>query len=112
MRFSDSLLKGGAVVARPVRVLVAGVLLALTPGLDRAQVPTITGVSPAANARSVPRTSPVQVTFSQALTAGSGPALKVHSPQRRGLRTAATPAVVNGSTLTFTPAAALPFMPE
>ena len=85
-------------------------LLAL-PGLVQAQGPTITGVSPASNARSASRTSPVQVTFSQALTAGSSAALKVHSLQRRGLRTATTPAVVSGSTLTFTPTAPLPFMP-
>ncbi|MFC6225818.1 LamG-like jellyroll fold domain-containing protein [Hymenobacter artigasi] len=81
------------------------------PGLVLAQGPTITGVSPASNARSAPRTSPVQVTFSQALTTGSSAALKVHSLQRRGLRTAATAAVVSGSTLTFTPSAPLPFMP-
>jgi hypothetical protein len=69
-----------------------------------AQVPTITAVSPAANAQNASRTGPVAVTFSQPLTSGSAAALKVYSAQRGGLRTrGATPAVVNGPTLSFAP---------
>ena len=69
-------------------------LLALLPWVARAQAPTITAVSPLANSRAAAGTGPVQVSFSQPLTAGSGAALKVYSAQRGGLRTAATPAVV------------------
>ncbi|RZK31217.1 MAG: VCBS repeat-containing protein, partial [Hymenobacter sp.] len=73
---------------------------------------TITAVSPVANARTAARTSPVQVTFNQALAASSAGALKVYSAQRGGLRTqGSTPAVVGPGTLTYTPPAARPFMP-
>ena len=94
--------------AHLTRMALAGctMLLALAmPGVARAQAPSITAVSPTANARAAARISPVQVTFDQALTAGSAGALKVFSAQRGGLRTATVPAVVSGSTLTFTPSA-------
>ena len=83
----------------------------LTPlGVALAQ-PVITSTAPVANTRSAVRTSPVVVTFSQTLTAGSEGALKVYSAQRGGLRSVTTPVVRSGSTLTFTPPAARPFMP-
>ncbi|MCC3159110.1 FG-GAP-like repeat-containing protein [Hymenobacter sp. 15J16-1T3B] len=67
--------------------------------------PTITAITPAANARSVARTAPVTATFSQPLTAASAAALKVYSGQRGGLRTrGTTPATVSGNALSFTPA--------
>ncbi|WP_226163070.1 LamG-like jellyroll fold domain-containing protein [Hymenobacter terricola] len=87
-----------------VRPVLLG-LLALLPWAAGAQAPTITAVTPPATARAAARTSPVAVTFDQALTSGSAGALKVFSAQRGGLRTTAAPAVVNGSTLTFTPSA-------
>jgi hypothetical protein len=61
--------------------------------------------------RNAARSSAVQVTFNQALASNSAGALKVHSTQRGGLRTVATPAAVAGSTLTYTPSAAQPFAP-
>ena len=67
--------------------------------------PTITAISPTANAVASATTSPVAVTFSQPLDASSGPALKVFSSLRGGLRTAAVPATVSGNSLTFTPSA-------
>lgn len=85
-------------------------ILALTPAA-LAQGPTITAVSPAANTSAATGTSPVTVTFSQPLTAGSAAALKVYSAQRGGLRTrGATPALASGNALTFTPSA-YPFLP-
>ncbi|MBO2008631.1 FG-GAP-like repeat-containing protein [Hymenobacter negativus] len=69
-----------------------------------AQAPTITSISPAANARNVPRNASLVATFSQPLTAASAGALKVFSQQRGGLRGAGTAAVA-GSTLTFAPSA-------
>ncbi|MGI4875287.1 MAG: FG-GAP-like repeat-containing protein [Janthinobacterium lividum] len=75
-------------------------------GVALAQAPVVTTAAPLANARAVARTSAVAVTFSQPLTAASAGALKVFSAQRGGLRTrAATPATVNGSTLSFSPTA-------
>ncbi|MFD1873758.1 IPT/TIG domain-containing protein [Hymenobacter bucti] len=71
----------------------------------------ITAVSPGANTRGVGRLSPVQITFNQTLASSSAAALKVYSAQRGGLRTTASPVVVAGSTLTYTPAATLPFWP-
>ena len=77
----------------------------------RSVTSVITAFSPAANARAAARTSPVAVTFDQPLTATSATALKVYSAQRGGLRTrGTTPAVVSGSTLTFTPTN-YPYMP-
>ncbi|MBO2012471.1 Ig-like domain-containing protein [Hymenobacter negativus] len=54
-----------------VRLLGLLLLLALLPWMAWAQAPTITAVSPVANARSAAPTSPVQVDFGQPLTAGS-----------------------------------------
>jgi 6-phosphogluconolactonase (cycloisomerase 2 family) len=69
-------------------------------------LPTITSVSPAANADAAPTSSPITVTFSDNLTPGSASALQVFSSQRGGLRTrGTTAAVVSGNTLTFTPSA-------
>lgn len=83
----------------------------MAPAAAVAQASTITRVSPAANTRAAARTSPVTVTFSQPLVAGSAAALKVYSAQRGGLRSRGlTPAVVSGNTLTFTPSA-YRFMP-
>ena len=82
----------------------AGVLL-LAPGAPAlAQAFTITNLTPAANARAVPRNASVVATFSQPLTAASTGALKVFSSQRGGLRGGGT-ATVAGNALTFAPAA-------
>jgi hypothetical protein len=97
---------------RSLLFTVAGLSSAglLTPTGVQAQ-PTITAVAPAPNARAATRTGPITVTFDQALTAGSAAALKVYSSQRGGLRTrGATPAVVSGNTLSFSPGS-LPFLP-
>ena len=84
---------------------LAGGLLLLAPlAPARAQAPTLTTLSPAANARTVPRNAPVVATFSQPLTTASAAALRVFSSQRGGQRArGATPATVSGNTLTFTP---------
>ncbi|MDO7873373.1 FG-GAP-like repeat-containing protein [Hymenobacter sp. ASUV-10] len=64
----------------------------------------ISSVSPTANTRNAPRTSPVQVTFNQALTPGSTAALKVFGGQRGGLRsTASGSTTASGATLGFAP---------
>ena len=76
----------------------------LFAGGTYAQIPVITSVIPRANARAVDRSTPLTITFSQPLTAASVDALKVYSSQQGGLRTqAATPAMVSGNTLSFTP---------
>ena len=81
----------------------AGGLLLLAPLASAlAQAPTIISLTPAANARAVPRNASVVATFSQPLAAGSAGALKVFSSQRGGLRGLAT---VAGSTITVAPAA-------
>ena len=59
-----SIAKGGSSIWQ-----LAAALLLLLPLAASAQAPTITAVSPAANAASAARTSPVQVRFDQALTA-------------------------------------------
>ena len=69
-----------------------------------AQAPVLTGLTPAANARAVPRGASVVAAFSQPLTAASAGALKVFSSQRGGLRGGGTAAVA-GNTLTFAPTA-------
>ena len=76
-----------------------------------AQSPTITGIMPLANATAASRTGAVTVSFTQPLIGGSASALKVFSKQHGGLRTAATPAVTNANTLSFSPPPARPFMP-
>ncbi|MDQ2769791.1 MAG: FG-GAP-like repeat-containing protein [Bacteroidota bacterium] len=87
-----------------------GLLLA-PAGMALAQAPTITTVSPGANALAVPRAGALTISFSQPLTAASASALKVFSAQRGGLRSrGANPAVVSGSTLSFAPAA-YPYLP-
>ncbi|UOQ73702.1 Ig-like domain-containing protein [Hymenobacter cellulosilyticus] len=99
--------------SRPVRATFSGqvpasfvsaLFLLLPAGAALAQAPTITAVVPAANAPAASRMAAVTVTFSQPLTPASASALKVFSSQRGGLRTTATPTVVSGSTLRFTPA--------
>ncbi|MCI1187242.1 T9SS type A sorting domain-containing protein [Hymenobacter sp. DH14] len=82
---------------------VGGLLLA-AHAPAHAQAPALTSLAPVANARTAPRRTPVVATFSQPLTAGSAPALKVFSNQRGGLRTAAAPATVSGNALRFAPA--------
>jgi len=94
---------------RPVGLAGGLLLAALGPAL--AQAPTLTTLSPAANARAVSRSAAVVATFSQPLTAASAGALRVYSSQRGGqLARGAKPAVVSGNTLTFTPTAS-PFLP-
>ncbi len=89
----------------------AGALLLLAAaGPALAQAPAIMGLSPAANARATAGAGPLVVSSSQALTAGSGAALKVFGSQRGGLRTGSTPAVVVGNTLRFVPSP-FPFGP-
>ena len=65
----------------------------------------IASVSPAANAHAVAANSPVVVSFTAPLAATAGAGLQVFSSQRGGRRTGAAPAVVSGSTLTYTPTA-------
>ncbi|MBF9239809.1 VCBS repeat-containing protein [Hymenobacter sp. BT683] len=87
-------------------LLLAGLLPA---GAALAQ-PTITAVSPAANAKAAPVAGPVSTTFSQPLTAASAAALQVYPAQRGGRRGAASgTTTVSGNTLTYTPSAASPF---
>jgi hypothetical protein len=84
--------------------LSTGSLFLLVGSVANAQAPTITSVSPGANARAAARTGTVAVTFSQPLTAASTGALKVFSSQRGGLRTRGnTQATVSGSVLGFVP---------
>ncbi|GGF03992.1 FG-GAP-like repeat-containing protein [Hymenobacter cavernae] len=73
-----------------------GVLFTITPPL------LVTAVVPARNASAAPRTTPVAVTFDQALNTGSvsSQALKVFG-QQSGLKAGSVAA--SGSTLTFTP---------
>lgn len=89
-------------------LLLGKILVSSSPALAQF---TITAVSPIPNTRTVVRTSPVTVDFSQALLAGSVGALKVFSAQRGGLRSrGTTPAFVSGVTLGFNPLA-YPFAP-
>ena len=89
---------------------LASVALLAWPRMLLAQAPVITAVVPMANARNASRTGPVQVTFDQALTAGSGAALKVFSAQRGGLRSNGNgTTTVSGPTMSFAPS--YPFMP-
>lgn len=68
-------------------------------------------ITPAPNARAVPRTGAVAITFGQPLGAGAANALRLFSAQRGGLRTrGTTPATVAGSTLRFAPTD-FPFLP-
>ncbi|GAB2853634.1 hypothetical protein GCM10027044_11510 [Hymenobacter ruber] len=81
-------------------------MLLAPAGAALAQAPVITSVIPMTNAVAAARSGPVTVNFNQPLTAASAGALKVFSSQRGGLRTrGTTPAVVSGSTLSFTPSA-------
>uniref|UniRef100_UPI001376C072 Ig-like domain-containing protein n=1 Tax=Hymenobacter sp. IS2118 TaxID=1505605 RepID=UPI001376C072 len=84
--------------------LSSGVLLLGLGGAARAQAPTLTSLSPAANARVVPRSASVVATFSQPLTAASAAALRVFSSQRGGLRSRSGTAL-SGRTLSFAPTA-------
>jgi len=79
--------------------------LLLLASTAHAQAPTVTGVSPARNARSAPRTTNVAATFNQALsnTAATQGALKVFSQQAGGKKTGV--ATVSSNTLTFDPGA-------
>ncbi|WP_139147334.1 Ig-like domain-containing protein, partial [Hymenobacter lapidarius] len=84
--------------------LASGPLLLGPGGAARAQAPTLTGLSPVANARAVPRSASVMATFSQPLTAASAAALRVFSNQRGGLRSRGD-TTLSGSTLSFAPTA-------
>lgn len=67
--------------------------------------PTITGLSPVANQRAVPRASNVTASFSEPLSAGSESALRVFSTQRGGQRTGNNgTTTLSGNTLSFDPA--------
>lgn len=85
-------------------------LIALLLGthLAQGQAPTITGLSPARNQRSAPATSPVAITFSQAMqnSAATQQAVRVFSQQRGGLMFGANrgSTTVSGSTVSFDPA--------
>ncbi|RZK57407.1 MAG: hypothetical protein EOO59_09140, partial [Hymenobacter sp.] len=92
-----------------LRQSLAATLL-VAAGAAQAQ-PTITSTTPAANARAASRTAAVTVTLSQPLLATAGPALRVYSAQRGGLRSrGAATASVSGNTLQFVPGA-YAFMP-
>jgi hypothetical protein len=83
--------------------LLTGLLLANFSKPAAAQ-PTITAVTPAANARAAAPAGPVTVGFSQPLLPSSAAALFVYSGQRGGLRSrGTTPAVVSGAELRFSP---------
>jgi len=83
-----------------------GVFLLLTTTIVQAQTPTVTGLSPARNARSAPRTTNVDASFSQALsnTPATQQALKIFSAQVGGKK--AGTATVSGNTLSFNPSTA------
>ena len=85
------------------RGLLAALLL-LLPLLGLAQ-PTVTraSLSPAANARTAPVGTTVQVPFSQDIDPATAGSIKVFSQQYRGRRTAT--ASTSGSTVTLTPTA-------
>ncbi|OUJ71096.1 hypothetical protein BXP70_22530 [Hymenobacter crusticola] len=92
-------------VAKLARGRQAGLVLLLLAqaSVVQAQVPTVTGLLPARNATSAPRTTNVTVSFSQALsnTAATWQALKVFSQQAGGKK--AGTASVSGNTLVFDP---------
>jgi hypothetical protein len=71
--------------------------------LAAAQAPTITSITPAANAPAAVRTEALRVSFTQPLTTTSTAALQVFSSQRGGRRTRLTAATVRDNTLRFTP---------
>ncbi|OON68000.1 hypothetical protein B0919_15145 [Hymenobacter sp. CRA2] len=73
----------------------------MAAGPARAQAPVLTSRNPARNATSAARTGPVTASFTQAITAASGSAMRVYGNQLRGLRPGSYAA---GSTLlSFTP---------
>lgn len=86
-------------------ILILALVLLAPAGAALAQAPVVTGVLPLANARAVPRTGAITVSFSQPLLPGAEAALQVFGTQRGGRRTGATPATRSGSTLTFSPSA-------
>ena len=63
-------------------LLVAG----LSQATAQAQAPAVSSLLPARNAVAAPRTGPVSLTFTQAITAASAPALRVYGSQLRGKR--------------------------
>ncbi len=84
--------------------LVAGLLLLSSAAV--AQVPVITGLSPARNLPNAPRTTSVAVNFDQPMdpAPATADAVKVFSQQRGGLlNTAGGAATGSGNTLTFDP---------
>jgi hypothetical protein len=96
-------------MVKQLRAYCGGLLLGLA-GLGwapavQAQL-TVTGIVPAVNAPSVPRSSSLTLTLDQPLSAGSQAALHVFSSQRGGQRagTSGSTAVL-GSSITFTPSA-------
>ena len=79
--------------------------LLLLASAAHAQAPTVTGMSPARNARSAPRTTNVTATFNQPLsnTTATQGALKLFSQQAGGKK--AGTATVSGNMLSFDPSA-------
>jgi len=74
-----------------------------------AQTPVVTALSPARNQRSVPATSPVSVTFSQAISAASAGNVRVYSSRRGGQLVRSGSGTVSGGGTTqvsFAPAQA------
>ncbi|MDO7873377.1 VCBS repeat-containing protein [Hymenobacter sp. ASUV-10] len=85
---------------------VLAAMLGLGPTLALAQGMAITSMAPAPNTPAMPPTSSLTIGLTQAPTAASASELRVYSAQRGGQRArGATPAVVSGNTLVFTPTA-------
>ncbi|UYZ59808.1 FG-GAP-like repeat-containing protein [Hymenobacter latericus] len=81
-----------------------GLCSCLLPLISATAQPTITKLSPAANATNVLRTEPVEVTFRQAIGRASAYGLLVHSTLRGGMRVGHTAYnKVTGTHLTCTP---------
>ena len=90
--------------------LLAG--LGLLPGLGaataQAQAPTVVSRQPARHAPAAPRSGPVTVQFSQAITAASATRLRVYGSQGRGLKSGT---LSGGGTTTLSLAPTQPFAP-
>ncbi|UOQ67661.1 FG-GAP-like repeat-containing protein [Hymenobacter volaticus] len=77
-------------------------LLALVPaGAALAQGPTVTALSPARNAVTAARATPVAASFSESINAATGNNLTVYSSQAGGKKTGTYS--TNGNTVTFDP---------
>ncbi|GAA4037234.1 hypothetical protein GCM10022409_22720 [Hymenobacter glaciei] len=75
--------------------------------LAQAQAPAVTSLLPARSAGAVPRTAPVSITLSQAITPASASTVQVHSVRAGGRKAGAFS--TSGNTITFVPAT--PFLP-